>query len=149
MDQDAPEDIYNALQLFSEHLKHAQPPHNKTKRNQRVFTVITLSMITSALELQTAPLRRICLMGGTNTGAMRMIRWLNHPNPQAMKSQLGLSPYIFKTLLYELKTHSGLQDSGWVAAEEKLGIFLYICRDSLGVIHTGETFQRSKDTISK
>ncbi|KAF7371821.1 putative nuclease HARBI1-like protein [Mycena venus] len=77
-------------------------------------------------------------------------RWLSElldGHPDRLRDQLGLAKHVFFRLLFELQAYSGLVDTKYVTAMEKLGTFLHW-------VHTGsssrmlqERFQRSAETI--
>ena len=70
-----------------------------------------------------------------------------HPN--RIKTELGMSVYVFKKLITVLKT-CGLCRSKHLSCEEQVAIFLYAAVTGLSSTrHLGERFQHSNDTISK
>jgi len=66
-----------------------------------------------------------------------------------MHSHLGVFPSTFKLVLHDIETLGGLAPTRYISTWVQLAIFLYICKEGLGVRHAGEAFQRSLDTISK
>lgn len=69
-------------------------------------------------------------------------------HPDRIRCELGVSHYVFETLIHTLRS-LGHQDSQGVKLEEKLAIFLYTCVTGLTIRHVGERFQRANSTISK
>lgn len=79
-----------------------------------------------------------------------LMRWaITHVSPKPLLDEWGVEPRTFKTILHEPVQVTGLEDSRYIGIEEKLGIFLYICRMGLSVRKTGGRFQRSYDTVAK
>ena len=81
------------------------------------------------------------------TGEMKVAEWLTR-HDEAMRSQLGVIPATFRHVLLDLETMGGLAPTRYVSTSVQLAIFLYICREGLGLRHAGECFQRSLNTIS-
>jgi len=83
------------------------------------------------------------------TGEMQIEEWYQR-HPGAMHSHLGVFSSTFKLVLYDLETvGGGLAPTRYISIRGQLAIFLYICKEGLGVRHAGEAFQRSLDTVSK
>ena len=68
-------------------------------------------------------------------------------HPECIHTELGVHTHVFYALIDELRS-LGYADSKFVTLEEQLAIFLYCSVTGLTVIHLGEQFQRSNDTIT-
>lgn len=79
---------------------------------------------------------------------MRIDEWLTR-HEGGMHALLGVDPDSFNFVLGELEAHTDLSDSRWIRMDEKLAIYLYICRSGCGVRHAAEAFQRSLETTAK
>ncbi|ESK95655.1 transposon en spm sub-class, partial [Moniliophthora roreri MCA 2997] len=78
--------------------------------------------------------------------------WLNellNGHSQHFQEQLGMTKYVFRKLLQELQTHSGLEDRKHITAAEQLAIFLYLGCAGASNRDLQEWFQHNGDTISK
>ena len=69
-------------------------------------------------------------------------------HPKRIRHELGVSKDVFLALIGELR-EMGHSDSRYVTLEEQLAIFLYSCVTGLTVVHVGERFQHSNETISR
>lgn len=124
-------------------------------KNRRQKILCTAAMLSALCALQSMlilvkPLYyKVPMSTQKGYGLQKVHRWLLHPSPKPMHHQLGISPFVFRLLLIDLQIKSGLVDSRYVMVEEKLAIFLYICRKALTVRHTAEAFQRSPDTVAR
>ena len=82
------------------------------------------------------------------TGEMKLEEWLRrHPN--AMHAHLGVDPSTFILVLCDLENLGGLAATRHISTRVQLAMFLYICKEGVGVRHAGECFQRSLYTVSK
>jgi hypothetical protein len=70
-------------------------------------------------------------------------------HPERFRNQMGMAPHVYLRLLFELQAYSGLANSKFVSAAEKLGIFLHFVRTGSSSRMLQERFQRSAETISK
>lgn len=88
-----------------------------------------------------------------NDSALSGREWLREVHssrsPHKMRMALGLHKQVFDIVLDVLMEHGGLEDTGRVNAEEHLAIFLYLCRNGVGVRAVGDRFQRATDTVSR
>ncbi len=82
------------------------------------------------------------------TGEMKVSEWLRR-HPSAMHSQLGVSLTTFRLVLHDLEELGGLAPTRYISSWIQLAIFLYMCREGLGVRHAGECFQRGLETVAK
>jgi len=72
------------------------------------------------------------------------------PAPSRCNAQpFGRSPFDLQACLVRSSTLGGLAPTRYISTRVQLAIFLYICKEGLGVRHAGEAFQRSLDTVSK
>jgi hypothetical protein len=77
--------------------------------------------------------------------------WLQellHGHPDRIHTELATRNHVFWALCLQLRL-LGAEDSKFIALEESLAIFLYVCRTGLSVHHVGERFQHTGTTISK
>jgi hypothetical protein len=70
-------------------------------------------------------------------------------HPERFRDQIGMAPHVYLRLLFELQAYSGLTNTKFVTAAEKLGIFLHFVRTGSSSRMLQERFQRSAETISK
>lgn len=69
-------------------------------------------------------------------------------HPDRIKTELGMRKHVFLGLVSALR-QCGLQDSRYIALEDKVAIFLYMSVTGLRIRHVGERFQHANATISK
>jgi hypothetical protein len=60
-----------------------------------------------------------------------------------------MAQHVFLRLLFELQAFSGLVNTKFVSAEEKLAIFLHFARTGCSSRNLQERFQRSAETVTK
>ena len=79
-------------------------------------------------------------------GPVKLRQWRRRP--EAFHKQLGMSVETFNELVNFCVKH-GLQRTRYMAVDEKLAIFIYICRFGISQWVAAEIFGRSPDTISR
>jgi hypothetical protein len=87
-----------------------------------------------------------------HTSLLRGQEWLSEimeGHPQHMHDQLGVSRLVFRRLLFDLCSSGQLCAGRSLAAEEKLGIYLFILKSNSTFRLAAERFQRSLDTVHK
>ena len=107
-----------------------------------------MSVLQWALSQYSSRILKVRLNDSAFTGEMKIEEWLRR-HPSAMHSHLGVFPDTFLLILHDLETLGKLKATRFISTRVQFGIFLYICREGLGVRHASEAFQRSRDTVSK
>ena len=135
-------------------IHHARIDRNPETRRLQSFVmymmIMSHSLGAAAAYQYLYPLyNKLPLHDSPMTGSMVLDRWLSHPNSSAMQAQLGVSPHAFRFLYGQLRELGDLSHSKYISADLKLAVFLYICREALGVRHAAETFQVSLESIAK
>jgi hypothetical protein len=80
-------------------------------------------------------------------GAQTITDWLERPF--LLYRGTGLKRQTFYDLITWLRVETGLRDSRYMRLEEKLAIFLHICRTGAGSDNTELVFGRAPDTVSR
>jgi len=86
-----------------------------------------------------------------HTSALSGMAWVNElltGHPDRIQNELGVRRHVFYALFNLLHTE-GFRNSRSATLEEQLAIFLYGCVTGLDIVHLGERFQQSNETISK
>ena len=107
-----------------------------------------LSVFQWVIDPHSSRVLRVRLHDSMFTGEMKIEEWLRR-HPGAMHSHLGVFRDTFLLILHDLETLGKLRATRYISTRNQLGIFLYICREGLGLRHASEAFQRSNDTVSK
>ena len=113
------------------------------------IAAVSVAVATAVLVLQ--PTERVDYKP-YSTSALSGYAWLQEQlsgNDRKIRDSLGISRHVFHTLVEALRLRGNLDDSKYVAAEEQVVIFLYICRKGASVRDAVDRFQRSNDTITK
>ena len=133
--------------------QHLIPRARLCTVDEQLFAIFMLKKVqsqgaTAAFQYLYPLYNKLPLHNSPFRGSMILDRWLSHPNDAAMRAHLGITPHAFRLVYAELRDLGGLVDSKHISAGLKLAIFLYICREALGVRHTAETFQVSLESVS-
>lgn len=82
-----------------------------------------------------------------NQGAEAVQDWMKRP--QQLYRATGLQPRTFRELCTWIRANTALNDTRYITLEEKVAIFLHICRQGAGFANSKIVFNRSLDTISR
>lgn len=151
MDKDR-DDLNEVEEHLQELLDDTNQPITRTDIPRIIASVIGLSsllLVDAIRSLHQSRLLATPIHNAPESGLQKIDRMLESPNPNTMRGQIGVSPHIFMIVLEDLETTAGLGNSCYIQAREKLGIFLYIICEGLGLTHTATTFNRSLDTCSR
>lgn len=135
-------DNSRARNILLNHISHKYKRKNSTRRRLAAFGgAIASAVVVTNATATPAPVRTSILTGQ---------KWLEEliSSPVRIREQLGVSRYIFHSLVKELRKH-GLKNSKFISADEQLAIFLHFARTGASSRMLQERFQRSGDTISK
>ena len=113
-----------------------------------MLPLLTWTIVQRIVSLYETRILKRSLHDSSMTGEKKVAEWLRR-HPDAMHSQLGVDPSTFMLLLHDLETLGELSPTRWISTRVQLAIFLYMCREGLGVRHAGEAFQRSLETVAK
>lgn len=80
-------------------------------------------------------------------GHFVVLKWL--AKDKQLYDGTGLLPHTFRALCVWIRESTELTDTRYMLLEEKVAIFLHICRSGSGYRNTKLLFNRSTDTISR
>jgi hypothetical protein len=82
-----------------------------------------------------------------NQGAEAVQDWMKRPRQLCRAT--GLQLKTFRELCTWIRANTALNDTRYITLEEKIAIFLHICRQGAGFTNSKIIFNRSLDTISR
>lgn len=137
-------------QLHAARLQKSSRRHLEANHLDIITSVVArnVSVIQQVIQVYSTSILKEQLHDSMITGEMKVYDWMRR-NPSAMHSHLGVNPITFRLMLRNLETLGQLEPTRFISTRIQLAIFLYMCRDGLGVCHAGEAFQRSNETILK
>jgi hypothetical protein len=80
-------------------------------------------------------------------GHRTMQEWFTRP--ALLYRQTGLKLQTFRDLVCWLRQETDLDDTRYMTLDEKVAIFLYICRHGAGHDNAEDMFGRATDTVSR
>jgi hypothetical protein len=80
-------------------------------------------------------------------GSRTCQEWFDRP--ALLYRQTGLKLQTFHALVHWIREETELDDTKYMTLNEKVAIFLYICRHGSGHDNAEDTFGRAADTVSR
>jgi hypothetical protein len=120
------------------------------QRVRRKVTAIISALAAggSAAQYVTPHILKTPMYNSRRTG-VQWVQELLAGHDQRFYNMMGLNKHVYRRLLHDLATHTGLHDSKHVPATVQLAIFLRFCRSGASHRKIREQFQHGPDTISK
>ena len=120
---------------------------NDLRRRREAAALVVILGAQTAVEYAARYLIKEPMYNSIFTGAAWVQELLNGHDVRFYET-LGMAKPVFVQLCHELQEHSGLQNSRHLGLEEKVTIFLRMCRTGDSHRETRERFQHAPGTIS-
>ena len=134
--------------IASNKRRAASEAKNSRRRREVAAALVTILGAQTAAEYATTYLIKEPMYDSILTSAAWVQELLNGHATRFYEA-LGMAKPVFSRLCRELEEHCGLRNSKFLGLEEKVAIFLRICRTGDSHREIRERFQHAPGTISK